>query len=1001
MPVEFLTAGQRADYGRYTTEPTSVELSRCFHLDDADHQFLAGKRGTASRLGFALQLTTVRFLGRFPEEEREIPPGVIRFMTREVGLPPSNDGLGSYWGQRQRLRHVEEISRLYGYREFHSTAVGLRLSRWLYAQCWTGTDQPQVLFERATSWMLIHKVLLPGASRLERFVARLRQRVEQHVWRLLGRGVSPESRAKLEALLAVPENQRQSWFDQLRKGPVTMGGPSLLRALERLRRIRGHGIALPAAAGVIPASRLSALARFALRARATAVSRLPEARRLAVMVAFLRNLEASAHDDVLEILESILREIFSHAEKADRRERLRGLRDLDAAATTMAEVCSLLLDPELPDAEVRTRIFARFSREGLARAVKEAQALVRPPDNVFHDGLQERYRRVRLFLPALLEHIRFEAVPGAEAVVAAWDYLRRQPRRTGLDSDAPVEIISKAWRRHVIPDAEKPEMDFRAYIFCVLDRLRPALKRRDVFVTPGWRYSDRRAGLLSGTEWESARPLICRTLGLNPSPVPVLVDLREELDRTYRSVLARLPENPAVRFEGPAGKEELVLSPLDKMEEPASLLALRAAVAARMPRVDLPEVLLEIAARTGFTEVFTHISEQSARAAGFDISVCAVLLAGACNTGIEPLVREDVASLRRDRLVWIDQNYLRDDTLTAANARLVSVQNGLKLAKIWGGGEVASADGMRFTVPVRSVHAGANPKYFGQGRGVTYYNLVSDQFTGLHAITVPGTLRDSLVLLSAVLEQETEFQPSRIMTDTGAYSDVVFGLFRLLGYRFSPRLADIGGTRLWRVDPAADYGLLNHASRHRINLDRIIPHWDDLLRLAGSLKLGKVSPAAVMRSLQTGDRPTRLAQALAEFGRIDKTLHTLNYLDDGEKRRATLIQLNRGESRHSLAREIFHGKRGELRQRYREGQEDQLGSLGLVTNIVILWNTIYIEAILQQLRRENYPLHEEDVARLSPLGHQHINLLGRYSFTLPEAVERGGLRALHAPQNGP
>jgi TnpA family transposase len=252
-----------------------------------------------------------------------------------------------------------------------------------------------------------------------------------------------------------------------------------------------------------------------------------------------------------------------------------------------------------------------------------------------------------------------------------------------------------------------------------------------------------------------------------------------------------------------------------------------------------------------------------------------------------------------------------------------------------------------------------------------------------------------------VLEQETEFQPSRIMTDTGAYSDVVFGLFRLLGYRFSPRLADIGGARFWRTDREADYGVLNHVSRHRINLDRIIPHWDDLLRLAGSLKLGKVSPANIMRSLQTGDRPTRLAQALAEFGRIDKTLHALNYLDDGEKRRDTLIQLNRGESRHSLAREIFHGKRGELRQRYREGQEDQLGSLGLVTNIVILWNTIYTEAILDQLRRENYPLREEDVARLSPLGHHHINLLGRYTFAVPESVERGELRPLGIPENGP
>jgi TnpA family transposase len=104
-----------------------------------------------------------------------------------------------------------------------------------------------------------------------------------------------------------------------------------------------------------------------------------------------------------------------------------------------------------------------------------------------------------------------------------------------------------------------------------------------------------------------------------------------------------------------------------------------------------------------------------------------------------------------------------------------------------------------------------------------------------------------------------------------------------------------------------------------------------------------------MRTLQVGDRPTRLAQALAEFGRIDKTLHSLTYIDDENRRRATLTQLNRGEGRHSLGRAVFHGKRGELRQRYREGQEDQLGALGLVLNVIVLWNTIYMDAALSQL----------------------------------------------------
>jgi TnpA family transposase len=261
----------------------------------------------------------------------------------------------------------------------------------------------------------------------------------------------------------------------------------------------------------------------------------------------------------------------------------------------------------------------------------------------------------------------------------------------------------------------------------------------------------------------------------------------------------------------------------------------------------------------------------------------------------------------------------------------------------------------------------------------------------------PGTLRDSLVLLSVVLEQQTELQPTEIMTDTGAYTDTMFGIFHLLGYQFSPRLADIGGSRFWRVDQKANYGALNALAAQRIKTPLIAEHWEDLLRLAGSLKLGTVQASGLIRTLQTKDRPTKLARALEELGRLVKTLYLLHYIDDETYRRRILVQLNRGEGRHQLARVVFHGKRGELRQRYRESQEDQLGVLGLVVNVIILWNTIYMDAALDQLRGEGHNLRDEDVARLSPLGFDHINMLGRYAFTLPDRVARGELRALRDP----
>jgi TnpA family transposase len=985
MPVSFLSTTQRERYGRYPDTLSSEELARYFHLDDDDREWIATKRRDSSRLGYALQLTTARFLGTFLEDPTAVPSPVLHTLSSQLGIADPSGCVVDYRTTRQRWQHTSEIRTRYGYREFTGTGVQFRLGRWLCALCWTGTDRPSALFDYANGWLVGHKVLLPGVTVLERFIAEVRSRMESRLWRLLVRGVTAAQRERLDDLLKPAEGSRQSWLDRLRKGPVRVSAPALVLALLRIETVRGLGIKLPGTH--VPPSRIAALARFASTVKVSAVARLPEARRIATLVAFVHCLEASAQDDALDVLDLLLRELFTKAEKEDRKVRQRSLKDLDRVASTLAEACRMLLDPALPDSELRERVYAAIGRDELAQALNEVRGLVRPPNDVFYTELEARKATVSRFLPTLLRVIRFDANPAAQPLAQTLQWLHEKP-----DHDPPTAIVGKAWQRHVVQDDGR--INATAYSFCALDKLRSAIRRRDVFISPSWRYADPRAGLLAGAEWEAARPIVCRSLGLTAQPEATLSALTCELDETYRRVAARLPENDAVRFEKVGDKTELVLSPLEALEEPPSLIALRNEIKARMPRVDLPEILLEVAGRTGCMEAFTHLTERTARAADLTTSLCAVLMAEACNTGPEPLVRPDTPALKRDRLMWVDQNYVRDDTLTACNAVLVTAQNRIALARTWGGGDVASADGMRFVVPVRTIHAAPNPKYFNRGRGVTWYNLLSDQRTGLNAITVPGTLRDSLVLLAVVLEQQTELQPTQIMTDTGAYSDLVFGLFRLSNYRFCPRLADVGGTRFWRVDSDADYGDLNALARQRVNLDRITPHWDDVLRLVGSLKLGLVPAMGIMRTLQVDERPTSLAQAIAEIGRIDKTIHTLNFIDDEARRRATLLQLNLGEGRHSLAREVFHGKRGELFQRYREGQEDQLSALGLVVNMIVLWNTLYMDAVLTQLRNEGYPVKPEDEARLSPFGHEHINMLGRYSFSVPEAVARGELRPL-------
>ena len=368
MPVSFLTPTQRDNYGRYTGSPTTAELTRYFHLDEVDLALIAQKRGDHNRLGFALQLSTLRFLGTFLEDISALPETVLQTLVKQLNVE-SSACLSDYQDNRQRRIHLAEIRALYGYREFTDRSVGFRLTRWLYALCWTGTERPSVLFDRAAAWMLSHKVLLPGASILERFIARLRSRVETRLWRLLGQNITVEQQTRLLNLLKVPEGSRKSQLDSLRRGPVMISGPALVRSITRLQTVRDLGIKLPATASIPPA-RLASLARYANTAKVTAVSRLPASRRLATLVALVHTLEATAQDDALEVLESLLQELFNNAKKADRIARLRTIKDLDQAASILAEACQLLLDPVHTDNELRKLIFENVPHETLAQALE-------------------------------------------------------------------------------------------------------------------------------------------------------------------------------------------------------------------------------------------------------------------------------------------------------------------------------------------------------------------------------------------------------------------------------------------------------------------------------------------------------------------------------------------------------------------------------------------------------------------------------------------------------
>jgi TnpA family transposase len=814
-------------------------------------------------------------------------------------------------------------------------------------------------------------------------------------------------------LLDVPDGARHSELDRMRKAETVASGAGMVRALTRVSEVAGLGVG-GVDLSVLPQRRVVALARYGMAATATALRRHPEPRRLATLVATVRSLEARAVDDALELFDVLMtNDLLARAARQSRKEKLRRYPRLSKDAGRLAAAVGVLLDAlereeQVPLDSIWEEIESKVSREDLRSAVAHLMEVAQPPDadpdGEWRAALVDRYASVRAFVPMLCKTIEFGATADAAGVLSA---LRDLPRLldTRVSRAVPagyldarqvaVDVVPAGWWRRLVfkPDRPRDTVDRAAYVFCVLEQFHRHLMRRDIYATPSTRSGDPRAKLLTGQAWDAAKRPALNALGLSEDPGELLREHSAALDSAWRGMTESLVSGTVAHVDS---DWRLHAEKIDAIPDPSSLVDLRRRLEAMLPRVDLPELLLEVMGwLPAFVKAFTGISGGQGRMSDLDVTIAAALTAHALNVGYVPVISESVPALTRSRISHVNQNYLRPENYTLANGALITAQDDIDLARRWGGGLVAGIDGMRFVVPVRSIHARPNSKYFGRRRGATWLNMLSDQGVGLAGRVLSGTPRDSLHVIDLIYSQDAGRRPEVIVTDTGSYSDIVFGLITLLDFDYRPQLADLPDSKLWRIDQAADYGPLNQAARGKIDLARIRRHWPDIQRLIVSIHTGAVPAYDALRILAPGGSPTQLGDALAQYGRIFKTLHILSYVDDEPYRREIKAMRNLQEGRHDLARTAFHGRKGELRHGYRDGMEDQLGALGLVLNAITLWNTVYLDHAIDQLRAAGYPVLDADLERLSPYMRRHINFHGHYFFARPDL--RGNRRALRDP----
>jgi len=210
---------------------------------------------------------------------------------------------------------------------------------------------------------------------------------------------------------------------------------------------------------------------------------------------------------------------------------------------------------------------------------------------------------------------------------------------------------------------------------------------------------------------------------------------------------------------------------------------------------------------TGFADCFTHLT--TGRAHDDPRAILTAVLADATNLG-HARMAEACGLVTRRQLGWLSAWHLREDSYGAALARLVEAQHRLPLAALFGDGTASSSDGQHFPLDRRAQATGAVNPHKGSEPAISFYTHVSDRYAPFHSTVISAGASEAAHVLDGLLHHGADLAIERHHTDGGGVSDHVFALCHLLGFRFAPRIPNIGNRRLHLFG-----GVVHRFLRHR------------------------------------------------------------------------------------------------------------------------------------------------------------------------------------------
>ena len=968
----------------FPDDPSHEELLQSWTLSDRDRVEVLRCRGEANRRRFAVQLCTLRTYGRFLPEATPAPVAITNYLARQLDLPlvlfgelPSR--LATETEQRQHIREY------LGWQPFDDRARA-RLTMWLTQRA-TDDLLPSELITRAEDILRSWQIILPALSTLEDLVTSATARVHDEVYTRIAAGLSPELQRAMDSLLELPSGERRSTLFQLKEYPPEASNAVMVQYIERYHLLRDLGVGSIDLGSVSPPM-VRYVADIAKRYEVSALRRFAPTKRYALLGCFLVESHKTILDHIVTLHDQLLSKKMREAKNAFEKRYRQLRRPYRRGLATLITTGNTLLDPTRSPETTLATLLQELGASDLRKAVAMCEERHRLEERGEIDAVRARYTGLRRYFPAFFT-LPFQGEPGSEAVIKGLDVVRQVDTRPGttVPTDAPTAFVPGRFRAALYQ--ADGTLDRRTWELGLAVAVRDGLRSGDVYLPESRRHVSFTHLVYDPTRWQHERDDAYTELHLPQAPDDFCAQLQRTFDEAAQQAERGLAANDFVTIR----QGRLHLKKRDALELPPRLIHLRRTIDDALPRVRIEDLLTDVDTWCHFTQAFHRPNERAPRMANFFTTLLATLIAHGTNLGLATMANSVDEGITADRLQAMSQWCLREDTLQAANAILVRFHHGLPLSAVWGDGTVSSSDGQRFGLQASSLLGALYPRYFGYyDQALTVYTHVADQHSVFQTQVIACSLREAIYVLDGLLQNNTVLRPKEHFVDTHGYTDQLFGLCHLLGYSLMPRLT-VSKHKLYKLDRTTHYGRLDEVIQGTVDLDLIREQWDQLVRIAASLH-NRTAPAHVVLQRLASSAPSdRLAKALTALGRALKSLYVLQYIHDVELRARMQLQLNRGERRHQLARRLFFANQGA----FQTGDYDEIMNkatcLSLLSNAVVVWNTVQMTRIIERLRASGETITEDELARLSPLAFAHVIPNGTY-FVRPAPL------ATHGEDNG-